>query len=71
MPELPEVETVVRDLRAHGLEQAVIREVEVFWPRTAGGASQVSPPHSGAKPSPAFSGAPSTSSPSSPPATAC
>ena len=37
MPELPEVETVVRDLRAHGLEQAVIREVEVFWPRTAGG----------------------------------
>ena len=37
MPELPEVETVVRDLRAHGLEQAVIRTVEVRWPRTVGG----------------------------------
>lgn len=37
MPELPEVETVVRDLRAHGLEQAVIRDVEVRWPRTVGG----------------------------------
>lgn len=34
MPELPEVETVVRDLRAHGLENAVIRDVEVHWPRT-------------------------------------
>ncbi len=34
MPELPEVETVVRDLRAHGLEQAVIRDVDVRWPRT-------------------------------------
>lgn len=33
MPELPEVETVVRDLRAHGLEQAVIRKVDVRWPR--------------------------------------
>lgn len=37
MPELPEVETVVRDLRAHGLEQAVIRDVDVRWPRTVGG----------------------------------
>jgi formamidopyrimidine-DNA glycosylase len=37
MPELPEVETVVRDLRAHGLEQAVIRTVDVRWPRTVGG----------------------------------
>jgi formamidopyrimidine-DNA glycosylase len=37
MPELPEVETVVRDLRAHGLEQAVIRDVAVRWPRTVGG----------------------------------
>ncbi len=33
MPELPEVETVVRDLRAHGLEQAVIQSVKVHWPR--------------------------------------
>ena len=37
MPELPEVETVVRDLRAHGLEQAVIRAVAVRWPRTVSG----------------------------------
>jgi len=37
MPELPEVETVVRDLRAHGLEQSVIREVSVRWPRTVSG----------------------------------
>lgn len=37
MPELPEVETVVRDLRAHGLEKAVIRNVEFRWPRTAAG----------------------------------
>ena len=37
MPELPEVETVVRDLRAHGLEQAVIRSVEVRWLRTIEG----------------------------------
>jgi formamidopyrimidine-DNA glycosylase len=37
MPELPEVETVVRDLRAHGLEHALIREVDVRWPRTVGG----------------------------------
>ena len=39
MPELPEVETVVRDLRAHGLEQAVIRAVAVYWPRTVSGLS--------------------------------
>ncbi len=37
MPELPEVETIVRDLRAQGLEQAVIRAVEVRWPRTVAG----------------------------------
>ncbi len=37
MPELPEVETVVRDLRAHGLEQAVIRDAVIRWPRTVGG----------------------------------
>lgn len=33
MPELPEVETVVRDLRAHGLVNSVIRVVDVRWPR--------------------------------------
>ena len=37
MPELPEVETVVRDLRAHALEHAVIRAVDVRWPRTVAG----------------------------------
>lgn len=37
MPELPEVETVVRDLRAHRLTGAVIRAVEVRWPRTVAG----------------------------------
>ena len=37
MPELPEVETVVRDLRAHGLENTVIRAVDVRWPRTVSG----------------------------------
>lgn len=37
MPELPEVETVVRDLRAHELEGAVIREVEIRWPRMVAG----------------------------------
>ncbi|HRR34401.1 MAG TPA: bifunctional DNA-formamidopyrimidine glycosylase/DNA-(apurinic or apyrimidinic site) lyase [Kiritimatiellia bacterium] len=34
MPELPEVETIVRDLRAHGLQGSVIRRVAVRWPRT-------------------------------------
>lgn len=34
MPELPEVETVVRDLRAHSLPGCVIRRVIVRWPRT-------------------------------------
>lgn len=37
MPELPEVETVVRDLRAHGLVGGVIRTVEVRWPRMIAG----------------------------------
>jgi formamidopyrimidine-DNA glycosylase len=37
MPELPEVETVVRDLRAHGLEHSVIKAVAVHWPRTVSG----------------------------------
>ena len=34
MPELPEVETVVRDLRLHGLENSMITGIEVRWPRT-------------------------------------
>ncbi len=34
MPELPEVETVVNDLRAAGLEGRVLRGVRVRWPRT-------------------------------------
>ncbi len=34
MPELPEVETVVRDLRKHGLIHAVVRRVDIRWPRT-------------------------------------
>lgn len=33
MPELPEVETVVRDLRAAGLEGRTIRTAHVRWPR--------------------------------------
>ncbi len=37
MPELPEVETVVRGLRAAGLEGARIREVRVRWHRTVSG----------------------------------
>lgn len=37
MPELPEVETVVRDLRRHSLEGAVIRAVIVGWPRLVSG----------------------------------
>ena len=34
MPELPEVETIVRDLRAEKLEGQVIQDVLVYWPRT-------------------------------------
>ena len=37
MPELPEVETVVRDLRAHGLVGGIIRSVDVRWPRMVSG----------------------------------
>lgn len=37
MPELPEVETVVRDLRGHGLVGTVIHDVTVHWPRTVAG----------------------------------
>lgn len=42
MPELPEVETVVRDLRAHGLEQTVIRSVDIRWIRTIEGMTPAS-----------------------------
>ena len=35
MPELPEVETVVRDLRKSGLEGCVIRSVSFPWAKTA------------------------------------
>jgi len=34
MPELPEVETVVRDLKAEELEGCTIRDTSVYWPRT-------------------------------------
>lgn len=37
MPELPEVETVVRDLRDHALEGAVIRGADIRWPHTIAG----------------------------------
>ena len=36
MPELPEVETVVRDLRAQGLVGARITAVDLHWPRIFG-----------------------------------
>jgi formamidopyrimidine-DNA glycosylase len=39
MPELPEVETVARDLRRHGIEGRVVRRVRVYWPRTVAGLS--------------------------------
>jgi formamidopyrimidine-DNA glycosylase len=39
MPELPEVETVVRGLRAAGLEGAMISHAVFHWPRTAAGPS--------------------------------
>ncbi len=35
MPELPEVETIVCDLRQAGLEGRVIRDAHIAWPRTA------------------------------------
>lgn len=34
MPELPEVETIARQLRARGIEGRKIRSVEVRWPKT-------------------------------------
>ncbi|MDX9867442.1 MAG: bifunctional DNA-formamidopyrimidine glycosylase/DNA-(apurinic or apyrimidinic site) lyase [Kiritimatiellia bacterium] len=42
MPELPEVETVVRELRAQGMVGAVIRDVRLRWPRIAAGRSPAS-----------------------------
>jgi len=39
MPELPEVETVVRDLRAAGVTNAVIGACRFYWPKTAAGLS--------------------------------
>lgn len=39
MPELPEVETVVRDLRAAGLVGRHISRARVYWPRTVSGTS--------------------------------
>ncbi|MBU4199919.1 MAG: bifunctional DNA-formamidopyrimidine glycosylase/DNA-(apurinic or apyrimidinic site) lyase [Verrucomicrobia bacterium] len=39
MPELPEVETVVRDLRKAGLEGRCIRDVRVRWSRLIAGCS--------------------------------
>lgn len=36
MPEMPEVETVVQDLRKSGLEGRKIANVEIHWPRTVG-----------------------------------
>lgn len=37
MPELPEVEVVVRSLNQQGVVGMVIRGAEVFWPRSVGG----------------------------------
>lgn len=34
MPELPEVQTVVNDLKAAGFEGAVITRADIFWPKT-------------------------------------
>lgn len=34
MPELPEVETIVRDLRKQGISGARITDAAVYWPRT-------------------------------------
>lgn len=37
MPELPEVQTIVDDLKAVGVQGGVIAGAEVFWPRTLSG----------------------------------
>lgn len=39
MPELPEVQTVVNDLKAAGFEGAVITRADIFWPKTISGLS--------------------------------
>lgn len=39
MPELPEVETIVRELNDHELIGKEICEVQVFWPKTVAGLS--------------------------------
>lgn len=39
MPELPEVQTVVNDLKSAGLVGATITGAQVFWPRTISGLS--------------------------------
>ncbi|MDF1592608.1 MAG: bifunctional DNA-formamidopyrimidine glycosylase/DNA-(apurinic or apyrimidinic site) lyase [Desulfobacterales bacterium] len=39
MPELPEVQTVVADLKAAGFEGAVITRADIFWPKTIYGLS--------------------------------
>jgi len=39
MPELPEVQTVVNDLKAAGFEGAVITRADIFWPGTICGLS--------------------------------
>ena len=39
MPELPEVQTVVNDLKVTGFEGAVITRAEIYWPGTISGLS--------------------------------
>ena len=39
MPELPEVQTVVDDLKAAGFEGAVVTRADIFWPKTICGLS--------------------------------
>ncbi len=39
MPELPEVETIVQDLKRSGLEKRTVTGVHLFWPKTLAGAS--------------------------------
>jgi formamidopyrimidine-DNA glycosylase len=42
MPELPEVQTIVNDLKAAGIEGAVITAAKVYWPRTIAEPSAIS-----------------------------
>ncbi len=41
MPELPEVETIARGLRRHGVPGLAVARVRVLWPRTVDGLSPV------------------------------